>query len=522
MTVSSPLTVPTDSSMTFSWYSATTNQLMGETYEPFFTINNAATSFNGGYYMIVTVDGCPSEPTEITLVEINETPSNNAVAGQDLEICGATFTNLDAEIPTIGTGVWSCSTGATIANPEVPNTEVLDLIFGENIFIWTLSNSACGNYDTDTMIVTVTQSSNDIADAGIDLEVCNINNVTLQAATPITANGTWTQTNDQASQGVIIVDASDPNTQILGLENGNIYTFNWILSEGNCFDFDSDEVVITTYDIPIENAYISIPENIYLCDAEVINLQAVAPTTATGLWTVNSNALIVNAASHNTIAADLAIGENIFVWSLSNGICEHYSSDTIYVYVEDLLEANSEHFNLVINDSLIQVDLLENDFINNVNEWHFSIAKFPENGTLDFEENGVINYIPNQNFFGPDTMIYRLCNVNCPTLCDTTMVTFHITGVGASGECFVPNAMTPDGDGVNDVFTIPCLDTYDDSSLAIFNRWGDEVFRSKPYQNNWDGTYKGKELPAGTYFYILDVKINGNVQKIQGYVTLFR
>ena len=55
---------------------------------------------------------------------------------------------------------------------------------------------------------------------------------------------------------------------------------------------------------------------------------------------------------------------------------------------------------------------------------------------------------------------------------------------------------------------MPCLlntDLYPESQVSIFNRWGDEVFRSgQPYQSDWEGTFNGEDLPNGTYFYLID------------------
>ncbi|MEL6636311.1 MAG: gliding motility-associated C-terminal domain-containing protein [Bacteroidota bacterium] len=58
---------------------------------------------------------------------------------------------------------------------------------------------------------------------------------------------------------------------------------------------------------------------------------------------------------------------------------------------------------------------------------------------------------------------------------------------------------------VNDFFIIPCLATGDfpQNALSIYNQWGDEVFQAAPYQNDWRGTYKGEELPVGTYYYVI-------------------
>ena len=75
--------------------------------------------------------------------------------------------------------------------------------------------------------------------------------------------------------------------------------------------------------------------------------------------------------------------------------------------------------------------------------------------------------------------------------------------IADDGTFFVPNVITPNGDGINDDWRIRWLFQFPDNEVAIVNRWGDEVFRAEPYQNDWRGTWNGSELPGGTYYYIL-------------------
>ena len=88
------------------------------------------------------------------------------------------------------------------------------------------------------------------------------------------------------------------------------------------------------------------------------------------------------------------------------------------------------------------------------------------------------------------------------------------------------NAITPNGDGVNDalIFDIIALqpDKFPNNELIIFNRWGNVVHKSRPYNNDWQGTGRnGKPLPHGTYYYILRLNLaDGEV--IQGDVTILK
>jgi gliding motility-associated-like protein len=101
-------------------------------------------------------------------------------------------------------------------------------------------------------------------------------------------------------------------------------------------------------------------------------------------------------------------------------------------------------------------------------------------------------------------------------------------GCSASDDLFVkvllkpviPNTFTPNGDGYNDFWEIKSLDSYPGAIVEVFNTTGSLVFRSVGYDKPWDGTMNGKQLVAGTYYYVIDPK-NGR-QKIAGYVTIFK
>ena len=84
----------------------------------------------------------------------------------------------------------------------------------------------------------------------------------------------------------------------------------------------------------------------------------------------------------------------------------------------------------------------------------------------------------------------------------------------------IPNAFTPNGDGVNDTWDIKYLNLYPNCTVAIFNRWGQNLFSSVGYGVPWDGTYRGAALPTGTYYYIVNLKDGGKV--LSGYVAIIR
>lgn len=92
------------------------------------------------------------------------------------------------------------------------------------------------------------------------------------------------------------------------------------------------------------------------------------------------------------------------------------------------------------------------------------------------------------------------------------------TCVTLSFQIEIPNALTPNGDGYNDLFYIVNIELFSDNILRIYNRWGDLVYKADGYINEWEGTYNGKLLPTGTYYYVLDLRDGSDEYK--GYVMI--
>ena len=88
---------------------------------------------------------------------------------------------------------------------------------------------------------------------------------------------------------------------------------------------------------------------------------------------------------------------------------------------------------------------------------------------------------------------------------------------------YSPNAFSPDGDGINDVFKISGQSMLD-FKIEIYNRWGQMVYKSIDLSNGWDGTFKGKNLPTGTYVYKIKTSKYGVEQELvkSGSVALVR
>jgi FOG: PKD repeat len=125
------------------------------------------------------------------------------------------------------------------------------------------------------------------------------------------------------------------------------------------------------------------------------------------------------------------------------------------------------------------------------------------------------NLIATPDAFPVEDLVYRLTVTS-------------VDGCSASDETFVkllkapviPNVFTPNGDGKNDTWIITYLESYPGNTVDIYNRYGQIVFHSTGYNKAWDGTFNGKNIPSGTYYYIINPK-NGRRQ-MTGFVDIIR
>lgn len=99
------------------------------------------------------------------------------------------------------------------------------------------------------------------------------------------------------------------------------------------------------------------------------------------------------------------------------------------------------------------------------------------------------------------------------------------TATGVAAQILKPgNVFTPNGDGHNDFFDIKNIEQFPDNEVAVYNRWGNEVYKTKSYSRS--NRFSGAGLPDGTYFYILKINHiggqNAGIEVVKGFVTIIR
>ncbi len=164
----------------------------------------------------------------------------------------------------------------------------------------------------------------------------------------------------------------------------------------------------------------------------------------------------------------------------------------------------------LIQGEPVMIDVCENDELNGEIERHTLLSQ-PASGRAYIESNRV-SYTPAAESCDEVRFSYEICN---DMGCDDAEIIIHYL----CDEIEIYGGFSPNNDGVNDAFTIAGLARYPHHRLQVFNRWGSLVFASENYQNDWQGTHDGFDLPDGTYFYLLE---SGEERSFSGFVELRR
>jgi len=170
-----------------------------------------------------------------------------------------------------------------------------------------------------------------------------------------------------------------------------------------------------------------------------------------------------------------------------------------------------------INEPIV-LNALGNDIFATLES--MELVTSPDNGIATFNLDGTIRYVPMTDYCNdsiPEMFDYVICN---ETICDTATVTIFVNCVN-NREFVIYNALSPNADGVNDVFQIDGIEDYPNNSVKIFNRWGNTVYEMHGYKNEWNGNWgrQGELLPDGTYFYLFDT---GEGETFSGFLEIRR
>lgn len=471
----------------------------------------------GTYQLLVTslANGCDSlvvfEVAADTMPPAGQiaTPNLLGCAGQTVTLDASSFgNNGEFEIEwSSADGEVSPPTGSLLVDVDAPGTYTVSVTSPEN---------GC---EAEASIVVELDPDAPVAAASTD-------NNELGCGGSVTLDGTGSSEGDNYDYEWVSVDAMGvpplPTSVLTATvdEPGNYVLIVTNMNTG-CADTSAAVSIILDPDLPTAAAQVDEVG----CDGNAF-VSANLPAGTTGQWTIAGTGQILNDSLSATEVVGLGKEPVELTWTISLEGCPDFSSATVIVTPELAPEAQNDMFTLPVGNTQTDFNVLDNDILTGVNNFNLALLGNPSIGSVTDAGNGNLSYTLTTTLFGPaqDEFRYQICNANCPELCDSALVQIMIQR--DSMEIEVPNGITPNGDGLNDAFVFDQLllnpDEYPNNELIIFNRWGDIVFKARPYGNDWQGTnMEGKNLPDGTYYYILRLDI-GSGEILRGDVTILR
>jgi gliding motility-associated-like protein len=362
---------------------------------------------------------------------------------------------------------------------------------------------------------------------------------------------------------LIEIEKSDPATfEVYAGDDTTIgscqsYVFNNVFPTGDSYTYLwSPAIYLSNPNIP-NPVFTPGETTTYVLTVSTLTGVSVSDTIKISVAELKANAgddIFMLPGTNTILNGSASVGENLnFMWTTNNGQIEsgdNTANPVVSRFGEYFLEITDKYgctkydtVNVILmvqapvanddydttyfrTETIIPVLANDTDSQNSLNPASLKITTSPANGTayVDFD-NFNIHYRPSEGFNGNDMFEYEVCNTT--NLCDKANVYVLVTEYLVR----IPNAFTPNGDGINDFFEIIGIENYPGNSIKIINRWGNKVYEAnnygiETYPVYWDGkantgsTFLGNELPTGTYYYLLDL---GNGQKpIAGSIYLDR
>lgn len=470
------------------------------TQNPFIKILNSSTIHKGGYSLIITTDECGSNTSSTLEIDVRSKPQK-AIINTNSPVCDGDTIIMNTNLIQGAQYQWS---GQQVSGQN-----------NHQIIIPNARKEQSGQYQ---VVITVDGCTSEISDAAIIVVKDSITTPVFTTSAISLCNNNTSGTeicllSNSLQAGAIyqIVHNGSQQTLTQGNTACQYITDMAMLSEGPNFitaiaNFDGcssspSTPLVININTPPNISAVAVEDNIIACPNEIVRLIAKdGPPLVSLKWTaISTQNIISDITAVSPSVSGLQQGNNVIYLDYSVDGCQDFSRDTINIYVEfDPIAADDEYILTYGEKGIFPV--LTND--NLPEGGKITLVTLPKNGTAIINQN-TIEYTPDPRFLEPQTFTYRICADFCEELCDEGRVNIRFDD---DLVCKAPNIFTPNGDGINDYFVIPCLQTdrFPDNKVIIFNEWGSEVHYGAPYANDWNGTYGGNELPAGTYFYIIE------------------
>jgi gliding motility-associated-like protein len=437
---------------------------------------------------------------------ISVTPMPTVFAGNDTSMCsGNTITLGGIVLGGSGTGVWTTSGDGTFS----PNDSALNAVYlpgpldsanGAVTLVLDATNSCLPENDTIMISIIVAP----VVDAGNGALICAGDIVNLNGIVTNTTGGTWTTSGD----GTFLPNATTLNaTYVPGsndIASGNATVTLTGDSTGFCSSV-SDVITILINSKPVAEFYYA-----GNCD-NAATVFADSSTNVNGAitswnWTFD---ITQDTVQHPSYIFSPAGSHTVTLIVTTAAGCADTLTQTVMVNASPVAlysDTTQCPFNgIYADESFITQGSIASW------AWNFgdSTTATVQNPTHVYADSGM--YIVTLAVTSDSGCVSVFSDTSYIALCSETLT-----------DPVLPGAFTPNGDSHNDVFLVRG-GPMQDMTLNVYNEWDNLIFSSTSQAIGWDGTYKGKPQPAGTYIWTLTgTTVDGTPVNIYGSVTILR
>jgi gliding motility-associated-like protein len=316
-------------------------------------------------------------------------------------------------------------------------------------------------------VITINVNALPIPSASNNSPKCEADSVMLNASNGILYNWTGPASFKSTSKSPLINNVS--------VNDAGKYYVN-VINDKGCMNSDSTIVSI------LKRPAVSAGADTTICEGTNIRLKGAASNANAYLWTPSAG------LSANNITNPVAAPKDTtrYIFTATNGSCSNLDSVTINVLKKPTANAGAD-VQIVQGQSVILNGVAAGQNIS----YYWSPNYFI---TLAATLHPVVSPPADTTY-----TLHVVSNAGCGTASDNVFVKVY-------KALIIPNAFSPNNDGINDTWNIAALQTYPNAEVSVFNRHGQLVFYNKGYTKQWNGTYNSKPLPVATYYYIIDLK----------------
>jgi len=446
------------------------------------TMSNNAPGGNGNDIVLDDITFKPCGPTVTSSFSSTASANISACAGDNASytmsanVSSSSYVAPMYQWQTYQNGAWADIAGAVTTTykanfiPAVAGTYQYRLAVGDGVNVTSPSCRVVSN------VLTVTINTPPSSSVSGTISICEGNTISLTASVGDSYN--WSGPGGYAStqQNLVINNATVANSGI----------YNVTVIKSGCSTNASIPVTVKT------KPTAAVSSDVTICKGETTALLATGGVSyqwspVAGLSDANSANPVANPQDTTiyTVAVTNASG------------CTATASVVVNVIQPTVVNAGAD-----IKMSEGQSVTLNGKIKGNVTSYYWTPTQYLSNANI-------LNPIVNP----ANDITYTLHTVSaCGEVTDDVFIRVY-------KKVVIPNAFTPNNDGINDTWNIEALDTYPESLTQVFDRAGNLVFKSQGYGKAWDGRYRGSPLPAGTYYYTIDLKPGS---KLSGYVVILR